>query len=82
MTSNNISLDGVPPSLFLFAVDIFENMIHLFQGPAPGLWDEEKRPNQRQEAKDGEEGISPESGVLHQGWRDQTLLANIRAIGR
>ncbi len=64
MTGNYVRLDRAPPSLFLFAIDIFEHMIHLFKGPAPSFRDEEEGPDERQETEDGEEGISPKTSVL------------------
>lgn len=44
MISNDANLDGMAPGLFLFAVDVFEHMVHLFKSPAPSLWDEEECP--------------------------------------
>ncbi len=79
VASNDISLDCTPPSLFLFTADVFENMIHLFKGPAPSLWDEEECPDQRQQTKDGEKGISPESSILYQRRCYQALLVNYQS---
>ena len=81
MASDDISLNCSPPSLFLFTADILEDMIHLLEGPAPSFWNEEISPNKRQQAEDGEEGISPETSVLYQWRRYQTLLVNIRPFG-
>lgn len=80
MTGNYVSLNRAPASLFLFAIDIFEHMIHLFKSPAPSLWDEEECPDKGQETEDGEEGISPKTSVLYQRRRDQSLQLNIRSI--
>lgn len=47
MASNDISLYGLPPSLFRFTVNILEDMIHLLKGSAPSLRNEEKGPDKR-----------------------------------
>lgn len=46
MASNDFSLDRLSPSLFLFTADILEDMIHLLEGSAPRLRNEEKGPGE------------------------------------
>jgi hypothetical protein len=43
---------------------VFENVISLLQGLALGLRNEVESPSKRQEAKDGEKGVAPKSGVI------------------
>lgn len=60
---DQLHLDGLPSRLFLFADDVLEDMVHGFQRAARCFRHKIESPNQRQEAKDGEEGVSPEPGV-------------------
>lgn len=81
MISNNVNLDGMAPGLVLFTTTIFEHMVHLFEGPAPRLWNEEECPDKGQQTEDGEEGISAESCILYQWGSDQALKSPIRSDG-
>lgn len=68
--SSHLTLDSSFPSFFLFACNIFEDVVHLLESSTPSFGHKIKRPNEGKEAEDGKERISPKTRVLDKGWRD------------
>lgn len=50
---------------------VMEDLVHLFKRLAICLWDAEVGPYKRQQAKDGKEDVSPEAGLLNEGWSNE-----------
>lgn len=62
--SKHLYLNSTPSCLFGGTGVVLEDVVHLFQGPALCLRDEEERPDQRQQTKYRKEGICAEAGVF------------------
>jgi hypothetical protein len=81
----SLALDNVPHNasfllFFRLATDIVEDLVHFFQSLACGLRDDKVREYEGEETKYGEEGVGTVSGVLDEGWSDETLhsISSIR----
>ena len=70
--SNNVPLNSFTALFFCLGRHVVEDMIHLLQSPALGLWNKEESPDQTQQAEDGEENISAVSCILDQRWGNQS----------
>lgn len=71
--TNGVGHESVLALQLLGAAVVLEDIVHLLQSFAVGLGDKVKGPRERQEAKDGEKHIGPESGILYHGRSDQAL---------
>lgn len=75
------SFDACPLGVFLLAAEIFEHLVHLLEGPAVRLGNEEEGPNEGQKTKDGEKCIRSESRVLYQWRGDEANDEVIEPVG-
>jgi hypothetical protein len=73
MSLHNVRHDPNLLLLFRLTTDIFENLIHLFQGSACSLRDEEEGEHEGEETEDGEECVCACASVLNQGRRYKAL---------
>lgn len=79
--SHHISLNTCSSLHLLSGRLVLEDVVHLFQGSAVGLRDEEVNPDQGNGTKDGEEDICAETNVLNHGWSDQANDEVVSPVG-
>lgn len=69
--SHDLRLDAYSPGFFTLAALVLENVVHLLERPTVGLRHKEERPDECQNAKYSEKGVSAEACVLDERGCDQ-----------
>ena len=76
MVADELVLDSLPSRFFLFTVNIFKDMVHSLKCPSSCFRYKIVRPDEGQQAEDGEERISPLRDIFEsvlrvqgQSWR-------------
>lgn len=71
---NDVAHNPCLALLFLRTVDVFENLVHLFERFACRLGDEEKGEQERETTEDSEESVRAVPSVLDEGRGDEALV--------
>jgi hypothetical protein len=73
LRAQQLRLDSVSARFLRFTGIVLEDVVHLLEGAALGLGDEEEGPDEREETEDGEEDVGAVAGVFDQRRGDEAL---------